>query len=162
MMVGPPVEACFTVEALEFVEVTELTPAKARERNVAIPGDPNPEDWTRNQDARCQETDTPPTHRAALAGYLTCLARFALHLGRPGPTFATLKGSPVNGGPVKRPVRPHDSLRHGRQGPHPMVGAVSGSRSSLTRSGERSGERGGDRSQVRGGRSGRLRCLARA
>ena len=42
---GPPVEACFTVEALEFVEVTELTPAKARERKVAIPGDPNPEDW---------------------------------------------------------------------------------------------------------------------
>ncbi len=42
---GLPVEACFTVEGLESVEVAMLTPARARERNVAIPGDPNPEDW---------------------------------------------------------------------------------------------------------------------
>ena len=41
----PPVEACFTVEGLKSVEVATLTPARARERNVAIPGDPNPEAW---------------------------------------------------------------------------------------------------------------------
>jgi hypothetical protein len=39
----PPVEACFSVEGLESVEVAKLTPAKARERKVAILGDPNPQ-----------------------------------------------------------------------------------------------------------------------
>ena len=38
MTVGAsPVEACFTVKGLEYVEVAKLTPAKARERKVAIP-----------------------------------------------------------------------------------------------------------------------------
>jgi len=45
MTVGASRGGRFTVEGLEYVEVAKLTPAKARERKVAIPGDPNPEDW---------------------------------------------------------------------------------------------------------------------
>ena len=44
-VVGPPVKAGFTVKGVEYVRVAKLTPAKARERKVALPGDPNPEDW---------------------------------------------------------------------------------------------------------------------
>lgn len=38
-------EACFTVEGLEYVEVAKLTPAKGARTQSHHPGDPNPEDW---------------------------------------------------------------------------------------------------------------------
>ena len=39
-------EACFTVEGLESVEVATRNAGEgARTHNVAIPGDPTPEDW---------------------------------------------------------------------------------------------------------------------